>query len=217
MSWKFDVILAGKRDADMLDTYKSERDALVRAVIVKGIELGRVQTMRDPVAAAARDADLIARRAARAKPEKIRFPPLGEGAFHGGEGAHELMIQGFGERGGRRDRFDALFGYGPMILAREDAAAAIDGRRRGALAEAGITLAVIADTGADPDALRDTDGTYRAWFDAHRCSVAAVRPDFHVWGTAGGETNAIDALVDAFIAFVEGQGASRAVGERVTA
>ena len=205
LSWKFDLILAGKRAPDLLDSYQSERDGHVRAVITKGIELGRVQTMRDPAAAAVRDAELIARRDARAKPEKIRFPPLGAGEFHGGDGARTLMIQGFGQQHGRRDRFDALFGYGPMILAREDAATAIDGARRAALTDAGITLVAVTETADDPAAFQDVDGTYRAWFDEHHCAVAAIRPDFHVWGTSTGEAAAVDSLVGAFTAFTEGE------------
>ena len=58
LSWRLDMILSGRRTADLLDSYQSERDPHVRAVIVKGIELGRVQTMRDSAAAAQRDADL---------------------------------------------------------------------------------------------------------------------------------------------------------------
>ena len=33
-------------------------------------------------------------------------------------------------------------------------------------------------------ALEDVGGTYRAWFAAHSCSVAVVRPDWYLYGTA---------------------------------
>ena len=33
-------------------------------------------------------------------------------------------------------------------------------------------------------ALEDLGGTYRAWFTAHSCSLAVVRPDWYVYGTA---------------------------------
>lgn len=214
LSWKFDDILAGRYGADLLDTYQSERDSHVRAVVVKGIELGRVQTMRDPAAAAARDADLIARRNLRAAPEKIRFPPLGDGAFGGGEGAHTLMVQGFGRRGGRRDRFDALFGYGPMILARGGAVAAIDEGRRRAIEAAGVRLVTIGET-PSPAGFEDEDRTYATWFDGHSCDIAAIRPDFHVWATAPGQPAATRSLIDDFLAFVAGNAREAATAAAV--
>ena len=78
IAFKLDAVLRGSDDA-LLDTYQSEREPHVRAIIAKGIELGRVQTMRDPVAAAERDARLIALREADGRPEKMRFPGLGPG------------------------------------------------------------------------------------------------------------------------------------------
>ncbi len=208
LSWKFDMILAEKRTADILDTYQSEREDHVRAVIVKGIELGRVQTMRDPDAAAIRDADLIAKRLARTRPEKIRFPSLGDGEFGSGSGAQTLMIQGFGRNLGRRDRFDALFGYGPMVLARPGAAELIDRQRRDALDRAGIRLIMI-DAPDGADSFLDEDGVYEGWFVEQGCSVAAVRPDFHVWGTAPADRLAIGNLVRDFIAFVTAESETR--------
>lgn len=203
LAWKFDMILAGERGADLLDTYQSERDGHVRAVIVKGIELGRVQTMRDPAAAAARDAELIAKRRSRDKPEKIRFPALGGGEFGTGAGARELMIQGEVRRSGRRDRFDALVGYGPLLLVRAAAAALVDGPARQALDRAGIRLVEIG-AGAGGGGVEDVDGSYAAWFDEHECSVAAVRHDFHVWGTATADAADVGNLVSGFAAFAGG-------------
>jgi hypothetical protein len=34
------------------------------------------------------------------------------------------------------------------------------------------------------DSTREAGSTYRDWFAAHACSVALVRPDFYVFGTA---------------------------------
>ncbi len=203
LAWKFDMILDGRRGADILDTYQSERDEHVRAVIVKGIELGRVQTMRDPAAAAARDADLMAKRAAHAEREKIMFPPLGDGEFGEGGGSHTLMVQGIGHHRGRKERFDALFGYGPMLLTDTAGAALVTGDQRVALLRAGIRLVVITPT-EQSDSFGDDEGTYLDWFASHSCNVAAIRPDFHVWATAPAEHRSIAALIDDFVAFSRG-------------
>ena len=110
------------------------------------------------------------------------------------------MIQGFGRRLGRRDRFDALFGYGPIVLARRGAGGSIGVEERQSLDRAGIKLVEIdADDGRD--ALEDEDGAYEQWFAEHDCHVAAVRPDFHVWGTASADRSSIGKLVASFATF----------------
>ena len=212
LSWKFDMILSGRSDDDLLDTYQSERDDHVRAVIVKGIELGRVQTMRDPAAAAVRDAELVAKRQARAKPEKISFPPLGEGAFGDGAGAHCLFVQGFGRTDGRLDRFDALFGYGPILLARSADARLLGERERVALDQAGVKLVTVGD-GAGGASFVDEDGTYADWFERVGCSFAAIRPDFHVWGTAPADGGVANRLATDFAAFAAGRAPLQATAE----
>lgn len=199
LSWKFDMILAGQRDIALLDTYQSEREGHVRTVIEKGIELGRVQTMRDPAAAAVRDAELIAKRLALAKPEKIRFPPLGQGEFGAGDGARELMIQGFGTHAGRKDRFDALMGYGPIVLVRQGAERLVSDEQRDALEAAGVRM--IAVDSYRPHDFQDDAGSYRKWFEDHDVDFAAIRPDFHVWGTAKACDDSLNELVGNFVAF----------------
>ena len=44
LAFKLDLILAGRAGDELLDTYQAEREPHVRAVIEKGIELGRIQT-----------------------------------------------------------------------------------------------------------------------------------------------------------------------------
>ncbi len=186
LSLKFDLVLTHGQPDSILDTYQTEREDHVRAVIVKGIELGRIQTMRDPVAAAKRDRDLIASRVARSKPEKIAFPPLGAGLFGSGSGARELFVQGFVRLNGEVGRFDALAGYGFVIMIRSDLAGAINPATTSMAAASDVKLAFIGRGPAGEGVFEDIDDTYVAWMDAHGCDAVAVRPDFHVWGTASG-------------------------------
>jgi 3-(3-hydroxy-phenyl)propionate hydroxylase len=72
LAWKLDAVLSAKASDGLLDTYQSEREPHVRALIELAIGMGRVVCTLDRDTAAARDAGLIASRAAGAPP----FPPL---------------------------------------------------------------------------------------------------------------------------------------------
>jgi 2-polyprenyl-6-methoxyphenol hydroxylase-like FAD-dependent oxidoreductase len=202
LAFKLDLALHG-RDPDLLDTYQQERDPHVRAVIERGIELGRVQTVRDPVAAAERDQRLIAQRAQNQQPAQIRLPGLNEGflATHSGSGRGELSVQGFVDDGARRARLDSIVGNGFQLLV---TAALMPELERGgaaaALRAAGVRVVGLASQPGTDVALVDMDGTYRRWFAELGCVAIAVRPDFYVYGTAVDATSAralADELVDA--------------------
>ena len=60
LAWKLDAVLGGKASDSLLDTYGSERIGHVRHFIDLSVNLGRVICLTDPVAAAARDAQLKA-------------------------------------------------------------------------------------------------------------------------------------------------------------
>lgn len=89
-----------------------------------------------------------------------------------------MFVQGRWCDGDTTDRFDAVAGYGPVIVA--------DGALEAALAPviAGAAAAGIKIFFADDSGQGDVDATYRAWLLDHGCDVVAVRGDFHVWGTA---------------------------------
>lgn len=193
LAMKFDAI-SGGADESILDSFQSEREPHVRTVIEKGIELGRVQTMRDPVAAAARDALLIAQRKASQRPEKMRFPGLGAGMHDGSAAAGELMPQGrVADDTGSQDLFDRVAGYGFVLL--------IDDRgNRSVLPPAvevpdGLRVGVrwLVSLPAQPGELADVDGVYGSWFDETGCAAVLWRPDFYIFGTARttGEINAL--------------------------
>jgi 3-(3-hydroxy-phenyl)propionate hydroxylase/flavoprotein hydroxylase len=197
LAFKLDRVLRGESDPSLLDTYQTEREPHVRAVVEKGIELGRVQTTRDPVAAAARDARLIAAREAHQKPEKMRFPGLGPGLVAvGTPGAGTLVPQGRVGDGERSGRFDEVLGHGFTVLVDARDGAPGTGAAAEAAAELGARVWHIGER-ATTDAVADLDGVYGAWFDETGCAAVIVRPDHYVYGTAdsaSGLANLIDRL-----------------------
>ena len=100
----------------MLDTYQPEREPHVRFITEKAIELGRVQTMRDPVKARERDERLLAQRRANQGPEKLRYPGLNGGLV---AGSGEFFPQGRVRSNGREALFDDIVGPGWCIVACE--------------------------------------------------------------------------------------------------
>ena len=125
LAWKLDLVLAGRADSALLDTYQPEREPHVRAITEKAIELGRIQTMRDPIKARERDERLFAKRRAHQGPEKLRYPGLKGGLV---TGSGEFFPQGRVQLNGREALFDDFVGPGWCILACEpDVLDALDG------------------------------------------------------------------------------------------
>jgi 2-polyprenyl-6-methoxyphenol hydroxylase-like FAD-dependent oxidoreductase len=228
ISWKLDLVLRGLAPIDLLDTYQAEREPHVRFITEKAIELGRVQTLRDPEKARERDERLLRARAENRAPEKLRYPPLagaGLAARIGAPHAGEFFVQGrvAGARG--EGLFDDIVGQGPCIVARNGALGGLGSRRREEWTAIGGRMATIGDDGGGAGAtgagaedggapgyradgtavVADRDGTYAAWFEDHDCEAAVVRPDWYLFGTADrGET--LPELVDATLAALGGSG-----------
>jgi 2-polyprenyl-6-methoxyphenol hydroxylase-like FAD-dependent oxidoreductase len=211
LAWKLDLVLNGLAGEELLDSYQPEREPHVRFITEKAIELGRVQTLRDPEKARERDERMLAARRANRAPEKLRFPALAGGPLAGGLGAPdagELFPQGRVRAGGREGRFDDLVGQGPSLLARPAALAALGAEQRRRWAALGGRLAALGAAGeapADPAvvAVEDLDGTYGAWLDSHACAAAVVRPDWYLFGTAEDGAR-LEALLEAIFGALGG-------------
>ena len=176
---KLDLVLRGRLGDEVLDTYQSERDPHVRAVVEKGVEMGRRQTIRDPEKAAERDRVLLAKRAAAEAPDKIRFPGLGPGMVSGSPGAGSLSVHGLvADADGRRGYLDEIVGPGFHLLV--DAPLLLPDLDTAPLEHAGVRVVPLGGAAG----LADVDGTYRDWFTELGCVAVAVRPDFYVFGTA---------------------------------
>jgi 2-polyprenyl-6-methoxyphenol hydroxylase-like FAD-dependent oxidoreductase len=179
LSWKLDLILRGLADASLLDTYQPEREPHVRFITEKAIELGRVQTLRDPNKARERDERFLAKQRANEAPEKIRFPAL-KGGLIGSNG--EFFPQGRMRFGGRTGLFDDAIGEGWCIVALEpEAVASLSPAQREFWQSIDGRTVVL---GQSAGQLEDIDGVYAPWFTASSCSAAVVRPDWYVYGTA---------------------------------
>ncbi len=178
LAWKLDLVLSGAASADILDSYQPEREPHVRFITEKAIELGRVQTLRDPVAARERDERLLARRRADQAPEKLRYPDLVGGLLTQTPHAGAFFPQGMVRIKTTEGRFDDVVGAGPVVLARSEVTLAeLTPSQRAGWERAGGHVATL-------DGLVDVDGTYTAWFADHGCEAVVVRPDWYLYGTA---------------------------------
>ncbi|MDX3837983.1 bifunctional 3-(3-hydroxy-phenyl)propionate/3-hydroxycinnamic acid hydroxylase [Streptomyces europaeiscabiei] len=189
IAFKLDAVLRGADDA-LLDTYQSEREPHVRAIIAKGIELGRVQTMRDPVAAAERDARLIALRETDGRPEKMRFPGLGPGLHDESPRAGHLMPHGRVESQGAEGLFDEVLGRGFVLLVDSREGASLDASTTERAAGLGVAVHHLTDhhltdRRLTTDGITDVGGVYGRWFDETGRAAVLWRPDFYILGTVG--------------------------------
>ncbi|MEW2167456.1 bifunctional 3-(3-hydroxy-phenyl)propionate/3-hydroxycinnamic acid hydroxylase [Streptomyces sp. NPDC007084] len=212
LAFKLDLVLRNHTPDTVLDTYQQEREPHVRAVTEKGIELGHLQTLRDPARAEERDRLLLARRAEAKAPEAVRLPSLAEGLFAqvSGAGRGHLSVQGVVDDGTRRDRLDQILGPGFHLLLAADHVEALE--QTGLLDElagTGVRVAALAVRGEQPAAhqratvVHDVHGTYHDWFAELGCSAVLIRPDFYVYGTANGP-EAVTVLAGELLTVVRG-------------
>lgn len=200
LAWKLDLMLTHRAGTALLDTYQEEREPHVRFITEKAIELGRVQTLRDPVAARDRDQRFISQRAAEKKPDKLRLPGL-TGSLVANSG--EFFPQGRVRSGSLVDRFDDIVGAGWCIVAsRAEVLGGLTGAHRDAWEAIGGRIAAFGDI-EESSLLLDIDGTYAAWFADHSCLVAVVRPDWYLYGTAS-DGGSLVALLEGLHRFLGG-------------
>jgi 3-(3-hydroxy-phenyl)propionate hydroxylase/flavoprotein hydroxylase len=190
LAWKLGLVLDGC-SADLLDTYQPEREPHVRFITEKAIELGRIQTMRDPAKAAERDARMLAARRANEKPEKIQFPPLRDGlvANHGG-----LFPQSHVVFEGRRLKFDDAIDADWVLVVRSEKMRDRLGDTSCKSFEAlgGAIVSFAAEPGAN--VLGDSDGILTRWFNENSAAAVIIRPDRYVYGITETAEN-LDGLV----------------------
>jgi 3-(3-hydroxy-phenyl)propionate hydroxylase len=112
LAWKLALTLREGASEAILDSYQTEREPHVRAIIETAIQMGRIVCLLDPQAAAARDAQMLARRQAGAQDVSVQYPDLKAGLLNGSQLSGALfpqpVINGV--------RFDELLGDRPTLI-----------------------------------------------------------------------------------------------------
>lgn len=176
LAWKLAAIRDGAPEA-LLDTYGEERGRHVRTLTTRIKAIGRQICERDPVAARARDAALLAQGGGQA-PVVTRqeiVPPLECGflaeAAHPAQGT--LFPQPWVRQGDGWARMDRVTGPGWRVFVAGDFPETADAWRILPAGDAGAGRVLV-----------ERDGVAAAWFARHGIGAAVVRPDHYVYAVA---------------------------------
>ena len=217
LAWKLGMVLDGRADDSLLETYTAERKPHVRDIVDMSIHMGRIICIPDPVAAAARDKSYFEGTA----PPPPPFPQLVDGLLHrDGLGrpvspAGMLGPHGTVACGGREGRWDDVVGQGFMIIAGgEDPRAFLRPDQLAGLEALGARIIrVVAAQPVGPETAVDLDGKYLSFLDANGLAAMIVRPDFYLFGGVPGVAD-LPLLVDALVAELATYGVARVPQEQ---
>ena len=186
LSWKLALLLDGKADDRLLDSYQPEREPHVGQLIDMSIYLGKIICISDPDRAAERDAAFLSGTA----PPPPPFPSLIDGLLHrdsAGQlspGAGLLAPHTEIASGSFTGRLDALTGSGFVVISRSAPEDWLAGNDLAALKAMGAFF-VRLDAGGNGQGMRDLTGRLDRFLTAQQWDAVIVRPDFSVYGGAG--------------------------------
>jgi 3-(3-hydroxy-phenyl)propionate hydroxylase len=163
LAWKLGAVVRAEAAPALLDTYQLEREPHVRAVIEIAIAMGRVVCLLDPGAAAARNAQMLARKAAGERDIALAFPDLKGGLLTELPGAGTLFPQAVTPVG----RLDDGLGAGAWLI----------GKDLPDTPPPGVRAISIDDAVLAPFA-----GAVGKWLEDHASAAVLVRPDRYVFG-----------------------------------
>ncbi|HWM66967.1 MAG TPA: bifunctional 3-(3-hydroxy-phenyl)propionate/3-hydroxycinnamic acid hydroxylase [Steroidobacteraceae bacterium] len=200
LAWKLALILDGKADERLLDTYQLERLPHVSQLIDLSIYLGKVICIPDPAEAATRDQAFKSGTALPPPP----FPHLTGGLIHcdadgsPSPGAGLLSPHVSVQQADRKGRFDDIAGLGFAVISKSSGPASLMSAT--ALARSRdlqMRLVTLGDEHS-PLYLRDLDGRLVSFMAQQDWAVMIVRPDFYVYGGAQRESDLENLLTDLF-------------------
>nr|AXL05440.1 3-(3-hydroxyphenyl)propionate hydroxylase [uncultured bacterium] len=198
--WKLDLTLRDLAADSIMDSYTDERRTQARESILASVQLGRVICVTDPVAAAERDATVLANR--RGKPPTRPEPakPLTTGLLRADDPAAGAVVpQGRVGQHGRTGLFDDVVGRGFVLLTTDDPHTTLDEDRLAFLTELDTRVVRLLPPGSTEDGVVDVDDVYRSYLARFGATSLLVRPDYHVYGAAndpGGAKELVDDLRD---------------------
>jgi len=176
LAWKLSAVLNSQAPEALLDTYQTEREPHVRALIELAMSLGRVVCTLDHAAAAQRDQHMRANPNALA--DGAALPSLGAGCLmRGNPLAGTLFPQPVASVAGKKLWLDDVLGKGPWLISQ-----APHPVKEG-------DLKVIS---LDSPELAPFRASLLAWLEANKADAVLVRPDRYVFGI-GSPASLLDA------------------------
>jgi 3-(3-hydroxy-phenyl)propionate hydroxylase len=115
LAWKLSAVLREGAGEAILNSYQTEREPHVRAIIETAIQMGRIVCMLDAEAAAGRDAQMLARRQSGAQDVSVKYPDLMVGLLSEGPLSGALFPQPVRQG----VRFDDLLGEHATLIGRD--------------------------------------------------------------------------------------------------
>jgi 3-(3-hydroxy-phenyl)propionate hydroxylase len=207
LAWKLDLVLRGRADEALLDTYEPERRPHATVITHMAMGLGAIANLHDPQAAAQRDAAFKAGQA----PPPPALPIVTDGVVHHqpdgtvAPPAGSLAPQGRVAAGDRSGLFDDVVGRGFVLVSTDDVASALTEGQRSFLDALGCRVVRL---GSD---VVDTDGVHTAYLAQLGAVAYLARPDFVLFGAAA-DAGEIGALVDELRVDLAWTGAPSPVG-----
>jgi flavoprotein hydroxylase len=203
LAWKLDLTLRGVAAESLLDSYTEERRAQARDAILSSVQLGRVICVTDPVAAAERNATVLANRRGKppTRPEPATPLSVGLSRRDADRAAGAVVPQGRVRRTDHSGLFDDVVGRGFVLLCTGDPHTALDADRLSFLADLGTHVVRLLPSGSTPDTdsavdgVVDLDNVYLPYLARFGATALLVRPDYHVFGAVSGPDGAAE-LVD---------------------
>lgn len=167
LGWKLGMVASGKAPEAMLETYQLEREPHARATIQMAMMMGRTVCITDPAAAAERDRQMLAARAAGQSPDGgTNYPEISSGLIlEASSGAGTYFPQFVSADG--RTRLDDVLGPGAWLIGESDVSE-YPGLRTESLSS---------------NAIETLKNDIRKWLNRHQAEAVLVRPDRYVFGT----------------------------------
>jgi 3-(3-hydroxy-phenyl)propionate hydroxylase len=209
LAWRLALVIRGRADPAILETYETERRPHVRHMIVMSVVFATILTTRNRLLAASRDFFF---RTLRHVPKIGRFFRRGDfkpmstyprGFIDGGRrrgrttAAGTMIVQPAVTSGsGQRVRFDDMLGTEWSVVAMNaDPRAVVDLDTAIMWEQLPARFIRVVPRGASrsdsggSETVEDADGEFARWFAAHDANLAVVRPDKIVFGACDTREN----------------------------
>lgn len=220
LGWKLDLILSGKAEERLLDSYMAERRPHVSDVIDLSMYMGKIICIPDDAEAARRDEAFFNGTATPPPP----FPSLVTGLIDEQKDERENNLAGLlsphslVRSSHKNGRLDDVIGPAGFKLILTEKATALNPPQRKLLEQTYTSVwQLVSDKGQvlEPTQLAERDEKFLDFMRANSIVAMLVRPDFYIYGSCS-SMDGIDKLLNRFMNALIGNGIKIGRAERVS-